>query len=472
MRILISLSLLFFSVATFANIIGSDLQSFNPTSDGLDFVTVQSARTLPAGQFVIGGFLDYGWNTLPTAEDQFLNKFSTTNRAFSSDVHGAIGLLPDWEIGFNVSSLLADSIDNQTLVNYYDHSGLLILRANTKYRIGGDKTYGWAVNLSGDLPEIQRDPIYGNGKGSGYAAELIQTSAFGHFLLSLNGGFHWRQPSPRLFPEIYDVVGNEWMASAAASYRFEQTHWTAIGELWAAGPTGGTQYFNQSDLTNFEALLGAKYLGFKNISVHGGATAKFDRGTSSPDFRVYAGINWFPGSLWGKENHTPVEDHPMLQPAAQEELGADPMLADTTPEPDPVPVSSTATDTTVFDKTPTKLVERFVVHEINFATGSAVVPQSFYPYLGKFAEYLGKGKKVKRVSVYGYTDSKGGAILNQKLSQRRAESVRKILISKFHVPAASIEAIGMGAANPVASNATAEGRSQNRRVELKVERVR
>ncbi len=71
------------------------------------------------------------------------------------------------------------------------------------------------------------------------------------------------------------------------------------------------------------------------------------------------------------------------------------------------------------------------------------------------------------LQVNGYTDSIGGDEYNLHLSQQRADSVRDFLVSQG-VPATSVIAQGFGKADPVASNAIASGRQQNRRVELVV----
>ena len=70
-----------------------------------------------------------------------------------------------------------------------------------------------------------------------------------------------------------------------------------------------------------------------------------------------------------------------------------------------------------------------------------------------------------RIVVVGYTDSQGSEEANQKLSERRAQSVRLAMITQGF-PASAVEAVGQGEANPVAPNDTAEGRAKNRRVEL------
>lgn len=69
------------------------------------------------------------------------------------------------------------------------------------------------------------------------------------------------------------------------------------------------------------------------------------------------------------------------------------------------------------------------------------------------------------VNVVGYTDSTGSHDLNMRLSQQRADSVASSLITQG-VDASRIRTSGMGPANPIASNSTAEGKAQNRRVEI------
>ncbi len=78
-----------------------------------------------------------------------------------------------------------------------------------------------------------------------------------------------------------------------------------------------------------------------------------------------------------------------------------------------------------------------------------------------------KGIDVDVIVVVGHTDSKGSDAYNQKLSVRRAESVKSYLVSQG-VPVARVRTEGRGESAPVASNDTEEGRAQNRRVEVTV----
>ncbi len=84
--------------------------------------------------------------------------------------------------------------------------------------------------------------------------------------------------------------------------------------------------------------------------------------------------------------------------------------------------------------------------------------------LDNVAEAL-KASGNRMITVEGHTDSQGNASSNMTLSQRRAESVRTYLVSRGIVDT-EIRAEGLGQGRPVADNATAEGRANNRRVEI------
>ncbi len=101
---------------------------------------------------------------------------------------------------------------------------------------------------------------------------------------------------------------------------------------------------------------------------------------------------------------------------------------------------------------------------ITFETNSANVNSSFYPVLNSVTLVLNEFEKTL-IQVAGHTDSTGSAEYNQRLSERRAESIRDYFISR-QIPPVRIQTFGRGEMDPVASNDTPEGRQQNRRVEL------
>ncbi|SFV51549.1 Outer membrane protein A precursor [hydrothermal vent metagenome] len=111
---------------------------------------------------------------------------------------------------------------------------------------------------------------------------------------------------------------------------------------------------------------------------------------------------------------------------------------------------------------------KIVELEINFENNSAVIKEESQDQVDKYATFL-KDHKNYSAHIIGYTDSRGSAKYNQKLSQKRAKAVVDALIAKGVDPA-QLSYEGKGEANPVADNATAEGRAKNRRIEAALTR--
>ncbi|UQA57957.1 OmpA family protein [Polyangium aurulentum] len=107
---------------------------------------------------------------------------------------------------------------------------------------------------------------------------------------------------------------------------------------------------------------------------------------------------------------------------------------------------------------------------VKFAKGTTMTPQS-EASTDELAKVLIHNKAVlKRVSLIGYTDNRGYGPTNKKLSADRAAALRQALI-KRGVPADLLASDGRGADNPVADNATPQGREDNRRIEISIELV-
>ena len=101
---------------------------------------------------------------------------------------------------------------------------------------------------------------------------------------------------------------------------------------------------------------------------------------------------------------------------------------------------------------------------ILFAINSSQLNASSKADLNKLAQNLVQNPETN-VQVFGYTDNTGSQQLNERLSLQRAESVVNYLVSDG-VRSSRVSAKGFGWNDPVASNATPEGRAQNRRVEI------
>lgn len=103
--------------------------------------------------------------------------------------------------------------------------------------------------------------------------------------------------------------------------------------------------------------------------------------------------------------------------------------------------------------------------QVTFKKGKAELTSASFPLLGLLASIARNCDA--RLEVASHTDAEGDAAINLKLSQRRADAVRKYLVQSGVDPD-HVEARGYGETQPIADNGTEEGRRANRRVELRV----
>jgi len=103
-----------------------------------------------------------------------------------------------------------------------------------------------------------------------------------------------------------------------------------------------------------------------------------------------------------------------------------------------------------------------------FDTDKAVVKPSAAAALQQITGSIGQRYAASEVRVMGFADSRGDKNYNKALSEQRAEAVKNYLVANGKIDAARVSVEPMGEAAPVASNATAAGRKENRRVEIAV----
>ncbi len=110
--------------------------------------------------------------------------------------------------------------------------------------------------------------------------------------------------------------------------------------------------------------------------------------------------------------------------------------------------------------------QTLVLRGVNFENDQAVLDLAARAILDDVSTSM-KNQANVSVEIGGHTDSNGAETYNQMLSQERAESVRQYLIA-HGIEATRLSAMGYGETKPLASNDTAEGRAENRRVEFKL----
>ncbi|BBI99616.1 membrane protein [Ferrigenium kumadai] len=192
--------------------------------------------------------------------------------------------------------------------------------------------------------------------------------------------------------------------------------------------------------------VGVEYKFAPNWSVLGEYTGGSGKSgaTKLNNNNLSLGINYYFGG-------TAAAPAPVAAPVAvKEEPKAAPVAA-------PAPVKETWK--TLLEDKPVR------IEGANFDTNSAKLRSTSFQKLNEVVEFANKYKDA-RLDVTGHTDNRGSKAYNQKLSERRAASVKTYLVKKG-VVASRITTKGYGFDQPVADNKTTEGRAQNRRVEIR-----
>ena len=108
-----------------------------------------------------------------------------------------------------------------------------------------------------------------------------------------------------------------------------------------------------------------------------------------------------------------------------------------------------------------------ILKKVEFATASSKILPRSYPILDEVVALLNANSDITKVSVEGHTDSRGAHAMNMRLSDARANSVKRYLINKG-IAADRLTSKGFGPDKPIDTNDTAEGRQRNRRVEFHI----
>lgn len=420
-----------------ANVVGSDAQNFNPTTNGLDFVTVQSSETLEPGIFNFGFFLNHAVNTLPyyPGSDQNTPQSRTdfNDYFFASDLNVGLGLAPGWDVGISIPYLLDHRYEQDESVGHFSARGFTEIRVNTKVHLGRWRTFGFATIVSSNFNRIRNNPYAGDDPDPTVNVEFAADTHLGKWAVASNIGYRFRQSGAPLDGYGIDPMPSQWIGSMAASYHVSSLDTKVIIEMFGSYPSESkSDTTTDRDYSSLELLAGVKHDWTSSVALHAGAGTELVHGAASPDWRVYAGMNWTFGPVFDSIGS-----------------GASDVQVESNPEYDSLSLAN-----------------------LNFESGKAELVEESKRKLASYTSQLKKlyeSKPFQSLVVEGHTDSVGSSRNNQKLSQARANTVANYLRENLDIEV-KVEAIGYGEARPIADNGNYQGRARNRRVEIKIYR--
>jgi outer membrane protein OmpA-like peptidoglycan-associated protein len=412
------------------NVVGNGNQNFNTTPTGLDFVTVHSSETLKPGILNVGIFINGAVNSLPYIRGGNQNRETFNDYLLSGDLNFGLGLGANWDVGLSLPSTLYQSVssDNNSQYGKFTSTGLTEMRLQTKYRLWGDDSRGFAAVGSVSRNLTKNNFYSGSDPGPTFNLELAADTTVQTWALGLNLGYRWLHSGPPIPDSPIQPMDDQIIASLAASHLIASLDTKIIFEIFGSRPAQSATEDVDRQNSSLEGLIGMKHDLSHNLALHAGGGAELFHGVSSPDWRLYVGMNYAFGPVF-----TPTQDISEPQQAYRLEqnkpLSINLMFEFNSDRP-------TSDSASALNK-----------------LASEVSPNSF-----------------NKLLVIGHTDSLGKADYNKALSLRRAEAVRRYLLEKWEINPNRIEALGRGAEEPIADNGNYQGRQQNRRVEFIVQK--
>ncbi len=430
-----------------ANVVGTDFQNFNPTYNGLDFVTVQSSETLHPGILNLGLFLNHAANALPEYDDDGrLIRYRSPkqrNSLVGMDLGFGLGLMRNWDVGVSMPFAVAQSVEEENSRFQYKARGLNEVRLVSKLRLYGMDDGGIALIGNVGQNQIKNNPITGEHPGPTYAFELALDTTVNRIAMGLNLGYRKRNPGPRLVDVPLEPFHDQYLASGALSYLFTKIRTKAIWEVFGSAPVDEANDELKKLQTTAETIVGLKHQSTQHLDLNAGFGSFLNKTAASPDWRLYAGLNYTIGPMWGGSG---PERTVKRQKTRLRKPGKTPAVVEET-------------------------VETFIIQNVHFQYDSdRVVLAGAKEILREVARAIRANGSYRLITIEGHTDAIASEDYNIDLSRRRAETIRKYLVAVFNFPADKLEAVGYGESRPISSNDNYQGRQMNRRVEVKIYR--
>lgn len=404
-----------------------DVLNFKPAiSNSTDYFGIYSSRTVGKHGWNAGFYVDFAHNPLEIGQPLGNRVLGVVDDTITGDFYATYGILDWMSVGLNIPIVFYNNfVDNIPQPPFGTGSGvrdkqtnLGDIRLEFKFRIlnNEEKLVGLALIPFVTMPSGVSTVFMGNGTPTGGLKIVLDFNIHDRVKLALNVGFLARDNVQILNANI----DNELLLGLGFSVKIIE-RLMFIAEVDSA--TVIKNIFQNEVQTPLEARGGFRIKLSEHFNLNVGGGAGLTIGVGSPDFRAFLGLNynWTPAPCAACERPPQIEAKEIM-------------------------------------------IDQVIHFEFDKAN---IRPQS-YPILKDVANIINSNQgSIAKVMVEGNTDSIGSDAYNQKLSERRAMSVKTFLV-KEGVPGSLMDAVGYGESRPVATNDTAAGRALNRRTQFKV----
>jgi outer membrane protein OmpA-like peptidoglycan-associated protein len=290
-KLLVGLSLVLSSVAQ-ANVLG-DMQTFSPNTDGLDFITVHTARPLPKGYFAFSNYLNYAKDHLlvyKTLANQ--DRINYSHSLFEYDFGIAYALTEKLQVSLQAPVLVDQSSDKQDGVIVNITKGIHSYRPGFKWTIDDVKDPNFAILGSVDFPNVDNSPYTGVTSRPIYNLEAAYRIRSGGLTQGFNLGARIRNPSDTPADAHMFPLKSQLSASYGISDDFSNTaRW--VFEAFSSYPLDKNPYKEATDASSIDLLLALKHRWYRNLNFDWGVTVEPGVKTLAPAYRVFAGLVYY-----------------------------------------------------------------------------------------------------------------------------------------------------------------------------------
>ncbi len=499
-----------------ANVLG-EMQTFAPNTDGLDFITVHSARALNEGHFAFSNYLNFAKDHLlvyrSLANQDSLNYASHLTEY---DFGVSYGVTKTWQVSLMAPILLDYSGETRDDIHVEVTRGIHSLRPGTKWSLYSSGDQFLAALFSIDFPQVTNSPYVGTSPNPIYNLEMAYTLRHKTATHGFNIGYRDRNTSKipddgRMFP-----LEDQLIFSYGYSERLTQTM-RFVFEAFGSYPLKKDPYERTMDASSYDLLFGAKHFWWKYLRFDWGVTVEPGVKSLSPAWRAFAGLVYYWKNDLGRvsdaeqentgdytsapvpmEPLKPAVDELSLEPSAAEILEGEELEFSATGGRYPYDFRVASGDGTITSGgvyqapshpgrvvievqdqigqnkkavvmvktagTPDKVLR---LSNLKFIFGKNILIEESKKTLRHDLKQL-EGVEIGEIIVEGHTDDVGKAEDNRYLGARRAQAIRLNLIEYLGLKPKQVKAVSFGEDRPLATNKTAKGRQINRRVELKV----